>query len=129
MRKLSEPGTTTVYAASCVRRQEGVERGSIVPSSGPKPRVLCRGVAPALPLALARRQTASAECTDNVGSMHVSAGVSDSGASAPFTRALQRMGPSETQVLVAAGLVVGVGAGVGAVMFRWLIQWFTQLFF
>lgn len=42
---------------------------------------------------------------------------------------LQRLGPSETQVLVGSGLAVGVGAGLGAVVFRYLIQWFTTLFF
>lgn len=55
--------------------------------------------------------------------------VSDDSASARVARALQRLGPTETQVLIAAGLIVGVGAGVGAVIFRWLIQWFTSLFF
>jgi CIC family chloride channel protein len=42
---------------------------------------------------------------------------------------LQRISPSETQVLVASGLAVGIGAGLGAVVFRYLIQWFTQFFF
>jgi hypothetical protein len=36
---------------------------------------------------------------------------------------------SETQVLVASGLAVGVGAGLGAVAFRYLIQGFTYFFF
>jgi CIC family chloride channel protein len=42
---------------------------------------------------------------------------------------LQRLGPSETQVLVASGLAVGIGAGLGAVAFRYLIQGFTSLYF
>ena len=37
--------------------------------------------------------------------------------------------PTETQILVASGLAVGVGAGLGAVAFRYLIQGFTYLFF
>ncbi len=37
--------------------------------------------------------------------------------------------PSETRVLVASGLAVGVGAGLGAVVFRFLIQEFTVFFF
>ena len=42
---------------------------------------------------------------------------------------LQRLQPSETQVLVAMGLVVGLGAGLGAVAFRYLIQGFNTVFF
>lgn len=42
---------------------------------------------------------------------------------------LQRAGPSETQILVLSGLTVGIGAGVGAIVFRYLIQGFTTLFF
>ena len=42
---------------------------------------------------------------------------------------LQRVSPSETQILVAMGLVVGVGAGIGAVIFRYLINGFTYIFF
>jgi CIC family chloride channel protein len=42
---------------------------------------------------------------------------------------LQRLNPSETQVLVASGIAVGIGAGVGAVFFRYLIQFFTYVFF
>jgi CIC family chloride channel protein len=42
---------------------------------------------------------------------------------------LQRRHPSETQVLVASGLIVGIGSGVGAVVFRALIAAFTTLFF
>lgn len=38
-------------------------------------------------------------------------------------------GPTETQILVACGLGVGLGAGIGAVIFRALINGFTQLFF
>jgi CIC family chloride channel protein len=46
-----------------------------------------------------------------------------------LARAIQRISPTETQILIATGLLVGVGAGVGAVIFRWLIQEFTSLFF
>ncbi len=42
---------------------------------------------------------------------------------------LQRLNPSETQVLVASGLAVGTGAGVGAIFFRYLIQSFSYIFF
>lgn len=42
---------------------------------------------------------------------------------------LQRLNPSETQVLVASGLAVGIGAGTGAVFFRYLIQFFSFFFF
>ena len=42
---------------------------------------------------------------------------------------LARLSPSETQVLVASGLAVGIGAGLGAVVFRYLINQFTFLFF
>ncbi len=41
----------------------------------------------------------------------------------------QRLNPSETQVLVASGLAVGIGAGIGAVFFRYLIQFFSYVFF
>ncbi|MGE3272590.1 MAG: chloride channel protein, partial [Chloroflexota bacterium] len=41
---------------------------------------------------------------------------------------MQRRGPSETQILVASGLAVGVGAGLGAVAFRYLISGFSYLF-
>jgi len=34
--------------------------------------------------------------------------------------ALQRLGPTEAQVLVAMGLVVGVGAGLGLVVPPWV---------
>jgi chloride channel protein, CIC family len=44
-------------------------------------------------------------------------------------RVLQRLSPSEAQILVATGLVVGVGAGLGAVAFRYLINGFTFVFF
>ena len=37
--------------------------------------------------------------------------------------------PSETRVLVASGVAVGVGAGLGAVVFRYLILEFTTFFF
>jgi CIC family chloride channel protein len=46
-----------------------------------------------------------------------------------FARLLQRLSPSEPQVLVATGLIVGLGAGIGAVVFRYLINAFTYLFF
>ena len=42
---------------------------------------------------------------------------------------IRRIRPTETQVLVATGLLVGLGAGVGAVVFRYLINWFTYVFF
>ncbi len=42
---------------------------------------------------------------------------------------LQRINPSETQVLVASGIAVGIGAGLGAVLFRYLIQFFSFIFF
>ena len=44
-------------------------------------------------------------------------------------RWLQRISPSETQILVAMGLLVGLGAGIGAVIFRYLINAFTYVFF
>ena len=44
-------------------------------------------------------------------------------------RWLQRVSPSETQILVAMGLLVGLGAGIGAVIFRDLINAFTYVFF
>ena len=42
---------------------------------------------------------------------------------------LQRVCPSDTQILVAMGLLVGLGAGIGAVIFRYLINAFTYVFF
>lgn len=42
---------------------------------------------------------------------------------------LQRASPSETQILIVIGLLVGVGAGVGAVLFRYLIDGFQHFFF
>lgn len=59
------------------------------------------------------------------------------GASAPASRRwgsallkwLQRLNLSDTQVLVASGLIVGIGAGLGAVVFRYLISGFTSFFF
>ena len=44
-------------------------------------------------------------------------------------RALQRFSPTETQVLVVMGVVVGLGAGLGAVAFRYLINGFMYAFF
>ena len=41
----------------------------------------------------------------------------------------QRLNPTETQVLVASGFAVGIGAGLGAVLFRYLIQFFNFIFF
>jgi chloride channel protein, CIC family len=49
--------------------------------------------------------------------------------SAALSGWLQRLSPSETQVLVASGLAVGIGAGLGAVAFRYLIAGFTFFFF
>jgi hypothetical protein len=46
-----------------------------------------------------------------------------------LARALQRISPNETQVLVATGVLVGLGAGLGAVAFRYLINGFTYVFF
>ncbi len=46
-----------------------------------------------------------------------------------MSRWRHRISPTETQVLVASGLAVGIGAGLGAVVFRYLIQGFTTLFF
>ena len=50
---------------------------------------------------------------------------------AASTRLLRqhRPAPSEAQVLVASGLAVGVGAGLGAIVFRYLIEGFTYVFF
>ncbi len=42
---------------------------------------------------------------------------------------LQRMTPSETHILIASGLLVGISAGFGAVVFRYLIQGFHWFFF
>ncbi|MDA8216750.1 MAG: chloride channel protein [Dehalococcoidales bacterium] len=42
---------------------------------------------------------------------------------------MQNVGPSETQVLVGAGLLVGITSGLGAVVFRYLIQGFNYVFF
>ena len=50
-------------------------------------------------------------------------------ASSALSGWLQRLGPSETQILVACGLAVGIGAGLGAVVFRYLIEAFTYFFF
>jgi CIC family chloride channel protein len=44
-------------------------------------------------------------------------------------RLLQRVSPTETHILVAMGLLVGLGAGVGAVVFRYVINGFTYFFF
>ncbi len=49
--------------------------------------------------------------------------------SSPLSGWPQRLRPSETQILVACGLAVGVGAGLGAIVFRYLIQGFTYFFF
>lgn len=46
-----------------------------------------------------------------------------------ISRWMQRLSPSETQVLVASGLIVGIGAGIGAVIFRYLIRGFDYFFF
>jgi CIC family chloride channel protein len=40
-----------------------------------------------------------------------------------------RLRVTETQILVASGLLVGVGGGLGAVAFRYLIEGFSYLFF
>ncbi|MEZ4522540.1 MAG: chloride channel protein [Thermomicrobiales bacterium] len=41
----------------------------------------------------------------------------------------QRLTPSETHILIASGLLVGIGAGLGAVVFRYLIEGFDWFFF
>jgi hypothetical protein len=55
--------------------------------------------------------------------------VSDRTYSARAAQILQRISPTETQVLVVTGVVVGLGAGVGAVIFRYLINGFMYVFF
>ncbi len=47
----------------------------------------------------------------------------------PIVEWLNAHQPSETTVLVATALVVGLGAGFGAIVFRWLIDGFTALAF
>lgn len=44
-------------------------------------------------------------------------------------RQLDRWEPPERAVLLVTALIAGLGAGLGAVVFRWLIESFTQLFF
>ncbi len=44
-------------------------------------------------------------------------------------RLLDRWQPPETGVLIATALIVGLGGGLGAVVFRWLINSFTHIFF
>ena len=44
-------------------------------------------------------------------------------------RTLRRFKPTETQILVAMGVLVGLGAGLGAVAFRYLINGFMYVFF
>ncbi len=46
-----------------------------------------------------------------------------------FARQLDRWQPPERMVLLVTALIVGIGAGLGAIVFRWLIDWFTGLFF
>ena len=72
----------------------------------------------------------AAECTDRYNAsgrnQHEARArhVSDTGLtiSQRLSAWLQRLGPSDAQILVALGLVVGLGAGLGAVAFRWLIN-------
>lgn len=49
--------------------------------------------------------------------------------SGQLARLTRRIGPTETHILVAVGLIVGLGAGIGAVLFRYLINGFTYIFF
>jgi CIC family chloride channel protein len=44
-------------------------------------------------------------------------------------RLIDRWQPPETGVLIATALIVGLGGGLGAVVFRWLINSFTHIFF
>lgn len=44
-------------------------------------------------------------------------------------RLLDRWQPPERAVLLFTALIVGIGAGFGAIIFRWLIESFTTLFF
>jgi CIC family chloride channel protein len=46
-----------------------------------------------------------------------------------LSRWLERHGVSESAVIMATALIVGVGAGLGAVIFRWLIATVTELAF
>jgi CIC family chloride channel protein len=46
-----------------------------------------------------------------------------------FARQLDRWQPPERAVLLITALIVGIGAGFGAIIFRWLIESFTRLFF
>jgi chloride channel protein, CIC family len=67
------------------------------------------------------------ECADIC--LQVARDVSDRTYSARAAQILQRISPTETQVLVVTGVVVGLGAGVGAVIFRYLINGFMYVFF
>lgn len=44
-------------------------------------------------------------------------------------RLLDRWQPPETGVLIGTAVIVGLGGGLGAVVFRWLINGFTHIFF
>ena len=44
-------------------------------------------------------------------------------------RLLDHWQPPETGVLIATALIIGLGGGLGAVIFRWLIDTFTYIFF
>lgn len=44
-------------------------------------------------------------------------------------RLLDRWQPPETGVLIGTAVIVGLGGGLGAVVFRWLINSFTYIFF
>jgi len=44
-------------------------------------------------------------------------------------RLLDRWQPPETGVLIGTAVIVGLGGGLGAVVFRWLINSFTHIFF
>jgi CIC family chloride channel protein len=44
-------------------------------------------------------------------------------------RLIDRWQPPETGILIATALIVGLGGGLGAVVFRWLINSFTHVFF
>lgn len=46
-----------------------------------------------------------------------------------FVRTLRERGMSEDALGAAVALVIGIGAGLGAVLFRWMIDSFTTLFF
>jgi hypothetical protein len=76
---------------------------------------------------VARADGNGPECADIC--FQVARDVSDGTYSARATRILQRISPTETQVLVVTGVVVGLGAGIGAVIFRYLINGFMYVFF